>query len=252
MKIPALVAYGAAVALCSPLSVITNTEAATAPSSNTSSTLQARGYNFGANAPFELYDQAEKARKAANKAPRRLEPGKWYYFMSCGLPADGFTFIKPRPPPKKGLPPRPESKHELEAKMRAQEKEKVWKSAQQRVKEQTGCEHVGFVIGKVTGSESWYSNRREFSAQLHYVQPRSTFPLKNAVWSNKKLETNQIPGNLKLVYGGMVDVYMSLTAKDYALAWLEKAGILTENPEEDELTFYKFMASKARVFHDVY
>ncbi|KAK1975279.1 hypothetical protein LZ30DRAFT_693711 [Colletotrichum cereale] len=206
MKLLAMVAHGAALALCSPLSMVNDTKAAAAPGSD--AFLQARASDFGPNAPEELYYQAVKARKAAG-APS-LEPNRWYYFMSCGLPEntqagskDGVTLIKPRPPPKQGRPPLAESEDEL----RAKKDEPVWKSAQQQVKEQTGCDHVGFVVGKLMTTWAWPSfpsERWVFSAELHYVEPYSTVKKKTndlsvAMWTSKTLSTAEIPGNLKYV-----------------------------------------------------
>ncbi|KAK2040687.1 hypothetical protein LZ31DRAFT_597885 [Colletotrichum somersetense] len=205
MKLLPLVAYGATVVSCFSIPKIPDTKAAATPGSDVSSVLHTRASDSSPDALEELYRQAVKAQKAAN-APS-LKDKRWYYFMSCGLPEntragskDGITLIKPRPPPREGRPPLAESQAEL----RAKKDEKVWKSAQQQVKEQTGCDHVGFIVGKVTTTRSWsLSKSVRLFAKLHYVEPESTLVRAGkdkgstvARWKNEELNDEQIPGDL--------------------------------------------------------
>ncbi|KAK1953504.1 hypothetical protein LY78DRAFT_687023 [Colletotrichum sublineola] len=222
MKLLALVAYGAAVVSCFSIPFIPNAAAAT-PGSDVSSELHARAPNIGPDARKKLYQQAVKAQKAANAKP--LKSGKWYYFMSCGLPENtragsknGITFIKPRPPPKKGRPPLAESEDEVIAR----KEERIWKTAQEQVKKQTRCDHVGFVVGTVANVGTWFSPQYQFFAQLHYVEPEPTIQTtgKNkgllvAKWRNKDLTTTKIPGDLQLIYGGTTDSHMYNNARQY-------------------------------------
>ncbi|KAK1984761.1 hypothetical protein LZ30DRAFT_710655 [Colletotrichum cereale] len=262
MKLLAFFAYGAAVTLCYSHPKASDTKADAAPDSDALSFFQGRASNIEPDVTEpdvteQLYEQAVQAQKAAN-APR-LKANRWYYFMSCGLPEntqagskDGISLLKPRPLTKEGRPPPPESEEELTAK----KQEKQWKSAQQRVKEQTGCEHVGFVIGQITkaADAGFFSKPSIFTAQLHYVEPHQNpkyvgDKLWLAKWAEETLRAGQIPGDLKLIYGGMTDEYTYKHVVWDASRWVRDHEKLLNNPKEDQYTFYKYMTQMVEKNH---
>ncbi|KAK1976460.1 hypothetical protein LZ30DRAFT_692847 [Colletotrichum cereale] len=164
MKLLVTVAHVAAVVLCLPSPVTPNAKAVAAPVPNAPAFLQARD----PDPRQELYKQ----------------PGgnTWGEFK------DGVNLIKPNTP----------------SEPRARKDQQVWENSQKRVKEKTGCDYLGFLVGEV-GKAGGLTGKLLFKAQLHYVVPVSSpsGTHKGAKWQRRTLEGrtlkgNKIPGNLHL------------------------------------------------------
>ncbi|KAK1558123.1 uncharacterized protein LY79DRAFT_692336 [Colletotrichum navitas] len=170
MKLIVTVVYSAAIASCFPNPMPPSTKTAAAPIYNAPTFLRARA----PDPRQELYQRAVEAQTAARQP--RLEPNHYYYFIACGRGdntwaefKDGIDLRIPRPQPKEGRPPLPETPSEL----RAKKDEAAWKNGQKRVKEKTGCDHVGFVVGEVA-KPGVFTQKLLFKAQLYYVVPVSS------------------------------------------------------------------------------